>query len=427
MSIGVVRLSALGQAAESRARALRPSRLAATVAGSRVLVLGAACAGALLARRQLLWQAFDPLRLSSGLGSLGNVLAAGAVRWDAIHYLSIAAYGYIGSPSTVFYPLYPFLMHVVGLLTGSLALAGVAISLGAFVVALALLARLTELELGIGAAQATVMALALAPLSFYFSAVYTESLFLALSVGAVYGARTGRWRLAIGLAVLASLTRVNGVVLVAPLAMLRWQQRAGSRGSWRSAQLWRSPTFWRAQLPLLAVPGALVAYLGSLALHGFSPLAPFAQEVAYQRGSGGPLFTLVRAVQAAGGGVRLLTSGIEPIYWPSIRGPLSLGAESLWLLAVLGASLAALRLTWRRLPRHYGIYAALGLAVCLSSPEIGQPLMSFDRYVLTIFPLWMAAGAWLAERRRARWAVLGAGTVLLGFFTFQFATWAFIA
>jgi hypothetical protein len=39
----------------------------------------------------------------------------------------------------------------------------------------------------------------------------------------------------------------------------------------------------------------------------------------------------------------------------------------------------------------------------------------------------MAAGAWLSERRRTRWPVLGASTGLLVFFTFQFATWAFVA
>jgi hypothetical protein len=56
----------------------------------------------------------------------------------------------------------------------------------------------------------------------------------------------------------------------------------------------------------------------------------------------------------------------------------------------------------------------------------GQPLVSFDRYVLTIFPLWMAVGAWLSERRLVR-AVLLVSAGLLAFWTFQFATWAWVA
>ncbi|MBV9464993.1 MAG: hypothetical protein JO169_02655, partial [Solirubrobacterales bacterium] len=68
----------------------------------------------------------------------------------------------------------------------------------------------------------------------------------------------------------------------------------------------------------------------------------------------------------------------------------------------------------------------LALAVSLSSPVIGEPLAAFDRYALTIFPLWMAAGAWIAERRLTRPAVL-AGGALLAFYTFWFSSWSFIA
>ena len=65
--------------------------------------------------------------------------------------------------------------------------------------------------------------------------------------------------------------------------------------------------------------------------------------------------------------------------------------------------------------------------MCLWSPTTWQPLVSFDRYLLTIFPLWMVAGAWLSERERTRVLVTGVSAALLGFYTFQFATWVFIA
>jgi hypothetical protein len=81
---------------------------------------------------------------------------------------------------------------------------------------------------------------------------------------------------------------------------------------------------------------------------------------------------------------------------------------------------------FRRLPLHYGAYALATLLVCTWSPVAGQPLKSLDRYVLTIFPLWMAAGAWLSERRLMRPVVL-VSAALLAFWTFQFATWAWVA
>jgi hypothetical protein len=43
-----------------------------------------------------------------------------------------------------------------------------------------------------------------------------------------------------------------------------------------------------------------------------------------------------------------------------------------------------------------------------------------------IFPLWMAAGAWVSERRAIYPAIIiGAGLVC--FYSFEFATWAFVA
>ena len=80
----------------------------------------------------------------------------------------------------------------------------------------------------------------------------------------------------------------------------------------------------------------------------------------------------------------------------------------------------------RRLPLEYGAYAAIALMMCISSPAPAQPLVSLDRYVLTIFPLWMAAGAWIAKRHLERPAVV-IGAILLAFYTIQFARGSFIA
>ncbi len=209
---------------------------------SRLIVIGAGVAGALAVPRRAGWTMFDPLRLSARLGSVGNVLAAPALRWDSIHYLAIAEHGYARASDTAFFPLYPLLIRALGYMLGSDPLAGVAISTVSFVVALALLHRLTELELGRSAADATVLLVALAPLSFFFTALYTESLFLALSLGAVYAARRERWPLAAFLGALATVTRVPGVLLVIPLAVMHLKtHRRPDRGVW-----------W-----LLLMPGAL--------------------------------------------------------------------------------------------------------------------------------------------------------------------------
>jgi Mannosyltransferase (PIG-V) len=381
------------------------------IVASRVLVVAAGVAGALAVPRRQDWESFDPTRLTARLGSLGDVLAAPSVRWDSIHYLAIAEQGYTRPGEAVFFPLYPLLIRGLSFLVGSAPVAGVLISCACLAAALTLLHRLTELELGRRAADATVLLIAFAPLSFFFTAVYTESLFLALSLGCVYAARRERWRLAAVLGALAAITRVTGVVLVVPLAIMRLQ---------RTRQLERGLAW------ILLLPAALAGYLAFTAAKGFGALAPVTQQTGgtHQHLLTGPVDALVLAVSAAFSGLRAL--GTVAPYQPSLSGPFSGGTESVLLLTVLAVAVAALVAAFRRLPPAYGAYGAAALLVCISSPVAGQPLHSLDRYTLTIFPLWMTAGAWLARRRLTRVAVF-AGAGLLAFFTFQFATWAFVA
>jgi uncharacterized membrane protein len=380
---------------------------------SRLIVIGAGVAGALGVPRRAGWAMFDPLRVSARLGSVGNVLAAPALRWDSIHYLAIAEHGYAVAGNTAFFPLYPLLIRVLGFALGSDPVAGVATSTVSFAVALSLLHRLTELELGRRAADATVLLLALAPLSFFFTAVYTESLFLALSLGAVYTARRERWALAACLGAVAALTRVTGVLLVIPLAAMYLTERPGLRRV-------------RGLGWILLVPAALAGYLGYLAARGSGALAPLTAQTGAQHGHRltGPIETICGAVRAAASGLRSLGTG--PIYQPTLGGPFAAGTESIVLLAVFAIAVFALVAAFRRLPLAYAAYAGAALLVCTWSPVAGQPLKSLDRYALTIFPLWMAAGAWISERRLTR-ATLLVSAGLLAFWTFQFATWAWVA
>lgn len=391
-------------------------RVVGLLLASRALVLVAGLAGVQAIHAPSSWQAFDPARLSLGFGAVGNLLAGPAVRWDAIWYLGIAAHGYSGVGSTIFFPLYPLLIRLGGTLTGSSALAAVLISSASFAVALVLLYRLTELELGRRAAKATVLLLGLAPLSFFFTAAYTESLFLALALGTAYAARRERWAVAGLLGGLAATTRVTGILLLA-LVLL---PGAGS-----------DPRPWldRRRRWMLLVPAGLAAYLGFLASSGYGVLSPFTGQTSADHGHQlvGPVVAVWRAVTSAVRAGVGIVRGSQPVLdLHSLAAPLAPGAESIYLLCVLLLAVGALVVCFRRLPSAYGVFAVLALLVAISSPVAGQPLKSLDRYVLTIFPLWMAAGAWLSEKRLLV-PILTAGLALLAFFSFQFAAWTFVA
>ena len=92
------------------------------------------------------------------------------------------------------------------------------ISCLAFVAALYLLHRLVELDCG-RRLRAGRWPVVVFPTAFFFSAVYTESLFFALSLGAVYAARRGRWTVA-GVAAASLGHSQPGVLLLLPLALM---------------------------------------------------------------------------------------------------------------------------------------------------------------------------------------------------------------
>jgi hypothetical protein len=386
---------------------LSAGSLAGLVLLSRVVVWAAGVAGANWGHRVSGWRTVDPTGLTQSYGHLGNLLLGPVLRWDGLGYLSIARHGY-STATSIFFPVYPMTTAGLGWVLRSDLIAAVLISAIGFLVAMWLLHRLTELELGRPAADAAVLLLAFAPVSFFFTAMYTESLFLALSVGALYAARRERWGLAGILAALASATRVTGILLVVPMGLWLY----GRRRRLRPQMLW-----------LLLAPLALGGFLLYMHLEGFGWLAPFHNQHAHR--FDGPMVTLVDAVRAAGHGLSATFAGQRPVA-PTLGGALSPGFDSLVLLLVFLLAVAALVLTFRRLPVSYGVFALLALLVSVASRTKVQPLEGIDRYVLTIFPLWMAAGAWVTERRVLR-PLLVLGALLLGFYSFEFATWAFVA
>jgi mannosyltransferase PIG-V len=377
-------------------RALWFSRLVVWVSGA-----AAAALFGLSARVQL----FDPGAVTRPFGPVGNALVAPLARWDSVWYLAIANDGYpAGDPRrAAFFPLYPLLVRAVDALVGSPIVAGVAVSLACFAVALVLLHRLTALELGAAAADETVWALALFPAAVFFSAVYSEALYLMLSVGCLYAARTGRWAWAGTLGALGAATRSAGVLLVVPLAIM-WLARA-DRGPRRRVR----DAAWIALVPV-----GVGAFCAALALGGGDAFAPLhAQDVWFRRFAG-PFAGVWDGTTAAWHGMHHLDA-------PSARADVVLFA---FLVLAIPAVVGVLR----RLPPAYGAYVVAALALPLSYPVGPQPLMSLPRFLAVLFPLFMWLGAWMAEGGRARRiAVLAPSAAGLVAVSAVVATWHWFA
>ena len=439
-------------AVRDSARALLASRLLVWAAGS-----GAVAAFGFGPARHVL----NPPGTTRGFGWLGDLLAAPAARWDASWYLVIAKYAYrpdlgaFTSPRAAFFPAYPLGLRSLASFGLPPVLAGTLLSLAALALALYALHRLTALEFARIAtlarssgrrlaparvpgraepaevARLAVLVTAFAPMAFYLSAVYSESLYLALSVGCFWAARHGRFAIVGALGALAAATRSAGVLLLLPALVLylygpredRAPDAIDARGM-RPRYRLRADALW-----LLLIPAGVGAFMLYLGLAGGDPLAPFAAQDVWGRHFAGPFLATWDGLRAAFEGARqLLSFQAHHLYFHDTVGSPTIAAEhNLLLLAFLLAAAPAVVGVFRRLPPAYGLYVVAALALPLSDPVSSQPLMSLPRFLLVLFPLSMWFGAWLAEHPRARRPALAASALLLALFAAQFATWHWVA
>jgi hypothetical protein len=427
--------------------------------------------------------AFNPPGVTRGFGWLGNLLAAPAARWDAVWYLVIAHYGYrpelgaFTSSRTAFFPLYPLGLRAIAWLGAPPVAAGVALSVAALALALYGIHRLTTLELTARvrvveapahragaerpagtervatAARLAVMTTALAPMAFFFSAVYSESLYLALSVGLFWSARQGRWMWVGVLGALAGATRSTGLVLALPALMIYlygpredrapdfdadrlrrfgWAAHAGGRVRAVGVLASRlAPRYGvrRDVLWLGLLPAGMVLYGAFLGLSGGDPLAPLHAQGVWGRHFAGPYVGVWDGLKAAFDGARQLLSFQRRHVYFAIAGgsPFVDAGHNLMLAAFLAAAIPAVVGVLRRLPLAYGAYVIAALALPLSDPVRAQPLMSLPRFLVVLFPLGIWLGAWLSERPRAQVPALVGSGALMAFFVAQFATWHWVA
>jgi hypothetical protein len=435
---------------------------------SRLLVWVAAVGTLVLLGFGPVRHAFNPPGMTRGFGWLGDLLAGPAARWDASWYMVIAHFGYrpdlgaFTSSRTAFFPLYPLGLRAIALFGVPLVMAGVVLSTFAFALALYGIHRLTTLELAragrLGAgpgrpaevARLAVMVTAFAPMAFYFSAVYSESLYLALSVGLFWSARQGRWALVGVLGAFASATRNTGLLLVLPALLLylygpredrppdfaldigaagRWS--AGARapiGAWlvrlRPRYRLRRDVLWLGLLP-----AGVVTYSACLGLYGGDPLAPLHSQEVWGRHFAGPYLGVWDGLRAAFDGARqVLSFQRHHVYFPAAGGsPFVNAGHNLMLFAFLVAAVPAIVGVARTLPRAYCVYVIAALAVPLSYPVSAQPLMSLPRFLLVLFPLNIWFAGWLAARPRLSRPALVVSALLMMFFVAQFATWHWVA
>ena len=285
---------------------------------------------------------------------------------DAAHYLDLSQRGYRHAPFDInnnhsqafaFFPLHPILLWLLSHVVKDVILWGAALCNLFFFLALVLLYKLT-LASGYddSAARRTIFYLAAFPVSYFFSAPFTESLFVFLTVASFYAARRERWWVAGLVGLFASATRLTGVLLFPSLLLLSWQM-------YRTLEI-------RKIIGLLLVPFGLFAYMF------------------YSWWLSGDAWAFKHASEAWGRKPTVFFIG------PLIRFLLHpQNVAEAWNLHLLNAACVLLcfvcvYILARRREWALALYTLISIMLPLSSGV----MQSFERYTMGFFPVFIALG-----------------------------------
>lgn len=334
-------------------------------------------------------------------------------RWDGGWFTHVARDGYSDpKTTTAFFPAYPLVVRALGwVLGGHDVLAGVIVSLAAAAIAFVLLHELARRLIGEEAAQRALVYLAVFPAALFLGAVYSESLYLLLCVAAFLAAERRRFAIAGVAAGLAILTRPSGVMLLPALAVLAWRVPTRTRAFRGLALAVPIGAAW--PLWLWDAFGHPLEFLGAEknAWHRhLSPAGPF----------GGAWHGLVAGWNAV---VQYVAGGNR---FPGADDALQAAGLNLEALAATIFALVLGVVAWRRLGAAYGLFVLASIALPLASPSTTIPLLSMPRFVLGVFPVFIALGA-SVTRPRTNAIVIAVFAILLGLDLARWVEWQFVA
>ncbi|MCL4416437.1 MAG: hypothetical protein M1365_07050 [Actinobacteria bacterium] len=143
--------------------------------------------------------------------SFNSVFLYPWANFDGIHYLNIAKFGYTNQAR--FFPLFPLVIKAVS----NYFIANVILVSVIFFLALYIFKKLMVLDFPNQIASRILFYLLIFPTSFFFASIYSESLFLLLTILAFYFARKRMWFLSIVFAMLLMITRFVGIAILPAL------------------------------------------------------------------------------------------------------------------------------------------------------------------------------------------------------------------
>ena len=332
---------------------------------------------------------------ANAVRSPAKVLAA----WDGSIYVSLADSGYRtegeGQRHFVFFPLYPALTHLASAGT-NVTVAGILVAQLAFLVAMCVVSVYARGAEPTPLRRDPAIWLLLAPVGFFFFAMYTESLFLLLTVGSALAFSRRRFAVTFALGYLAGLTRPTAITLSVPFfvaAVIAW--RKGDR--------------WLPPLACSSAPALGIAtYVFGVGVLFDDPLAyTRLQSTHWDYALRLPFLTTARDAFDTAYGIK---NGIPVPGWQVLR---------MSTLAVAGGLLVW---GWKRIPLPWLAYVVASLMFIHAS----DPGRSTVRYELVLFPVFMLAAMSVLAKRSVAPFVLAASAATQLYFLVQFGQWRWV-
>ncbi len=307
-------------------------------------------------------------------------------RWDSNWYMDIVKNGYelreVASLSNiVFFPLYPFLIKMIAIMIGgNLILAGWIVSSIFLILACIILFHLVEKFHKEANPFLTVFLLLIFPTAFFLNAVYTESLFLFLSLLAFYFCLDRKYFYAGIIGLLAALTRVTGLLLFVPLVMQFFINEGFAKDVYKKSTA------------LLLIPiGTGLFFLFHWIRFG-DPLLFFEIESAWGRSFHVNHDHFIFLTHAA-----LANMSFDIIY------------------VVFGLTVATYLVYRKQYPYAFYMVSTIGVAVASGT------LMSIGRYILVLFPIFIVGASIKNDTSRYIWIIIS--SMLMALNTYLFVNW----
>ena len=328
--------------------------------------------------------------------------------FDGVHYLSIAGKGY--DVEGRFFPLFPFLIHGVSFLFSPKPFDAISFFTSLFVanicffLSLIVFYTLIRLDYTERVGKQTILTLLLFPTAFFFAAIYSESLFLLLTLLTFYFLRTKRFLWAGIAAMCVTATRVVGIAIL-PVIVYEYYRYYKS-----NPKLGKQKRIVQG-LPLLLSPLGIAAYMLYSNWKWHDPLYFIHAQGMLENGRSVnsfvfPLQTLYRYI-------KILT--INPIN------------QYEWWIALLELVTfffvcSMLYLAWKKGVRFSYLLFAIG---CFLIPTLSGTFSGLPRYAAVLFPIYIVIG--LLKNKKLLLAIYSASGILLFLLLILFSKGYYVA